>query len=87
MIGDQYEHYIPPRPEFQNRTSKFEGAEQAAYRFPAPGSATARTAAAAAAARHTQMNEAIRTRDEYRATPSDANAVVCEACAAVATNR
>jgi len=40
MIGDTHEHYIPPRPGFQNRPTQFaekEG-EFGAFRLPAPGS-------------------------------------------------
>lgn len=38
MIGDQYEHYIPPRPEFQNRASAYADQNEITYRTPAPGS-------------------------------------------------
>jgi hypothetical protein len=38
MIGDTYEHYIPPRPEFQNRDSSFGDTDTFHYRVPSPGS-------------------------------------------------
>lgn len=36
MIGDTYEHYIPPRPQFLNRDSKYDTSSP--FRLPAPGS-------------------------------------------------
>lgn len=38
MIGDTYEHYVPPRPQFLNRDSKYDTGASSAFRLPAPGS-------------------------------------------------